>query len=82
MKHMKETVDEIKKELSDKMMTYITAAFGLVVGLAWNEAIKSLIEFLFPLEKNTLLAKFIYAAVLTIVFVSITTYVTRILRES
>ncbi|MEK7178764.1 MAG: DUF5654 family protein [Patescibacteria group bacterium] len=79
---MKETVDEIKKELSDKMMTYITAAFGLVVGLAWNEAIKSLIEFLFPLEKNTLLAKFIYAAVLTIVFVSITTYVTRILRES
>jgi len=45
-----------------------------VAGLAWNEAIKALIEYLYPLDKNSLLAKFVYAALITIIVVVFTTY--------
>ncbi|MDP2650808.1 MAG: DUF5654 family protein, partial [bacterium] len=51
------------------------AALGLVVGLAWNEAIKSAIEYLFPLGQNTMAAKIIYAAVMTIILVFATAYI-------
>jgi len=59
----------LKKELSSKVTGYIVTAFGLVVGLAWNDAIKELIKYLFPLDTNTILAKFIYAVILTIMVV-------------
>lgn len=72
---------EIKREIRKKMLNYILAAFGFVAGLAWNEAIKSLIEYLFPLNKNALLGKFIYAILLTIVIVLIASYLQRIFKE-
>jgi len=78
---MKEKINEIKKEVGEKIVTYLTAAIGLVAGLAWNDAIKALIEFLFPLQKNTLLAKFIYAVILTIILVIITMYLVRLFKN-
>jgi len=69
----------LKKEFNKKLVSYITAGFGLVAGLAWNEAIKSLIEYFFPLEKNTMLAKFSYAFLITVILVTITIYLTKIL---
>jgi hypothetical protein len=42
--------------------------------LAWNEAIKALIEYLFPLGSNTLVAKFIYAFTITAFVVFLTSY--------
>ena len=50
------------------------AGMGLVAGLAWNEAIKALIEYLYPLDQNSLLAKFIYAALITVIIVMFSTY--------
>jgi hypothetical protein len=66
-------------EMRKKIVTYITAGFGLVTGLAWNDAIKSLIEYFFPVGENTMLAKFIYAALLTLMVAIITIYLSRIL---
>jgi len=63
------------------MYTYIAAALGLVAGLAWNEAIKALIDYVFPLSKNTLIAKFSYAGLITLVVVLITIYLARVLEE-
>jgi len=60
-----------QKELKEKTIAYIAAALGLVASLAWNEAIKDLIEYLFPLTKNTLMVKFIYAGLLTLIIVVI-----------
>ncbi len=68
---------EIKKELQQRMIGYIVGALGLVAGLAWNDAIKSLIEYLFPLSKNTLLAKFIYAVLMTFIIGIIASYLIR-----
>jgi hypothetical protein len=70
---------EIKKEIKEKLSGYVLAAFGLVMALAWNEAIRGLIEYLFPISKNTVLAKFIYAIVLTFVVVIASTYLTKLL---
>lgn len=64
---------DLQHEVQAKVVSYITAAFGLVAGLAWNEAIKALIEFSFPLSRNTLVAKFLYASLVTIVVVGIST---------
>lgn len=61
--------------------TYITAAFGLVAGLAWNEAITALIEKVFPISTSTIIAKFIYALALTILLVLATVLLMRFLRN-
>lgn len=67
--------ERLRREIRERTAGYIIAALGLVVGLAWNEAIKGLIEYLFPLAQDTLLAKFIYAAILTLVLVIFSMYV-------
>lgn len=67
--------EELQREVRKKTITYVTAALGLVVGLAWNEAIKSVIEYLFPLSQNTMTAKIVYATVMTMILVFATAYV-------
>lgn len=74
VKKIKKESEELRKEVRKRTITYITAALGLVVGLAWNEAIKSVIEYLFPFGQNTMAAKITYAAVITIILVFVTTY--------
>ncbi len=52
-----------------KSMGYVMAGLGLVVGLAWNDAIQSFVKLIFPLETNSLIAKFLYALIITLVLV-------------
>jgi hypothetical protein len=73
---------EMQKEIRQRTVGYILAAFGLVAGLAWNEAIKSFIEYLFPLSKNTFLAKLIYALVITFALVIISIYLTKLAGDN
>jgi hypothetical protein len=70
---------KFERELRERTVGYILAAFGLVVGLAWNETIKSVIEYFFPMAKNTLLAKVVYALLLTVVLVIATLYLKKLL---
>lgn len=70
---------KIRREVNKKLFTYMTAGIGLVVGLAWNDAIKTFIEYYFPLDGNTLLAKFIYALVITIGLAIFSYYLNKIL---
>jgi len=64
----------LREEIKQQTKGYIMAGMGLVAGLAWNEAIKALIEYLYPLDQNSLLAKFIYAALITVIIVMFSTY--------
>ncbi len=59
----------LRKELREKTVGYMVAALGLVAGLAWNDAISALIKELFPLDQGSLVAKFVYAAVITVAIV-------------
>ncbi len=67
---------EIKNEIKDQTSGYMMTAFGLVAGLAWNDAIKSLIDFIFPFAgESSLWAKFIYAVLITIVVILVGKYI-------
>lgn len=63
------SLSELKKEIRKQVFGYIVAAFSLVAGLAWNDAVKSLIEYFLPPSNGTLLAKFVYAVVITTIVV-------------
>ena len=79
---MDDLKNELKDELRSKVLTYVGGGFGLVAGLAWNDAIKELIQYLFPLATDTLAAKFIYAGIITLVVVIIITYLERVFKSS
>ena len=64
----------IRKEVKKHTITYILAALSFVVGLAWNDAIKTLIEYFFPLNQDSILAKLIYAFLITFIVVLTTVY--------
>jgi len=72
---------DLKSELRNKVLTYVGGGFGLVAGLAWNDAIKEFIQYAFPLATDTLTAKFVYAGLITIVVVVIITYLERIFKS-
>lgn len=70
---------KFERELRERTVGYILTAFGLVAGLAWNEAIKSIIQHLFPLGNGTLIAQLVYAFLLTVVLVIATIYLKKLI---
>jgi hypothetical protein len=72
---------DIKKEVRSRTLGYISAALGLVAGLAWNDAISVLINTLFPLAKDTILVKFFYAILVTVVVVVLIQYLERLMNR-
>lgn len=79
LQNLKTEGNRIKNEVRERVATYIIGGLGVVVvGLAWNEAIKGAIEYFYPLAgANSIFAKFLYATILTIVVVLVTIYVVR-----
>ncbi len=75
-------VDEVEKEETlkvislDKIAALITAAFGLVAALAWNDAIKAIFKEIFG-EADAIGPMLIYAIVVTIAAVILTILVAR-----
>ena len=68
----------ISKEVIDKIAALMTAAFGLVAALAWNDAIKSAIESL----GLTAYGPWLYAIIVTIIAVVVTIYIGRIAAKA
>ena len=78
---IRESQANLHKEIKEKTVVYILAAVSFVAGLAWNEAIKSLIDQFFPNSSNSVLIKFIYAVIVTIIIVLVTVYLSRISQD-
>lgn len=57
---------KLHRAVFDKTVGYIIAGFGVVAALAWNDAVQSLVQQVFGTSPNSVLAKFIYAAAITI----------------
>ncbi|MCJ7817088.1 MAG: DUF5654 family protein [Candidatus Aenigmarchaeota archaeon] len=68
----------ISKDVIDKIAALMTAAFGLVAALAWNDAIKSAIQSL-GLEAY---GPWLYAIIVTVIAVVATIYIGRIAARS
>lgn len=77
LEKIKEESAKLRQEVRERTVGYIVAALGLVAGLAWNEAIKSLIEYFFPLNQNSVWAKFSYALILSVILVAVTVFLLR-----
>lgn len=77
---LKNQTAEVQREVKKQLLTYIIASLGLVAGLAWNEAIKALIEYFFPASQNTLQAKFLYALGVTLLIVIVSYYLAQIIK--
>ena len=64
----------------DKMSALITAAFGLVAALAWNEAIKAIFKEIFG-SSETIAPMLAYAITVTVAAVILTILVARSLSK-
>lgn len=80
VKSIKNTSVQIEKEIREKTVSYIVAGFSVVAGFAWNDAIKAFIEEYFPLSRDTMKAKFVYAALITVVLVIVSVYLMKIFK--
>jgi len=72
----KEESVPLKVEILDKIAALVTAAFGLVAALAWNEAIKAIFKEVFG-TAEAIGPMLIYAIVVTIIAVILTIIVAR-----
>lgn len=77
----KTKIHRLQSEVRERTLGYVIAAFGLVAGLAWNDAIKALIEYFFPLTESTLSAKIVYAFLVTLVVVIATMYLNHLFKK-
>jgi len=79
-------LEEEKRKIEDafkrRVEGYLMTAFGIVAGLAWNEAVKDLMAYLLPMQKDTIFAKFLYAIIMTFILILISLYVIRFINRS
>jgi hypothetical protein len=72
---------KFKVQLLEAMSSLIVAAFGLVAALAWNEAIKAMINQIFKSEDDTI-GLVVYAVVVTVLAVVMTLLITRAVKKA
>jgi ABC-type phosphate transport system permease subunit len=70
----------MQKEVIEKIAALITAAFGLVAALAWNEAIQEIFRLVFG-EQSGVWAMIFYAVVVTIIAVVVTIWIGRVAEK-
>lgn len=72
----------MKYEVIDKLAALITAAFGLVAALAWNDAVRSLFAPDGPLYFMASYGIWVYAILVTVIAVSVTLWVGRLAERA
>lgn len=64
----------MKTEVIEKMSTFVTAAFGLVAALAWNDTVSTIFKSIFG-EHGSIGARLFYAVTVSLIAVAVTVYV-------
>jgi len=67
----------LQVEIIEKIAALLTAAFGLVAALAWNDAIKAIFKEIFG-TAEAIAPMVTYAVVITIIAVVVTVYIGKI----
>ena len=73
--------DEFKVQLLETFTSLITAAFGLVAALAWNDTNKAVIKEVFGTEDD-LIGMFVYTIIVTVIAVIMTLLISRSLSKA
>ena len=71
----------MQKEVIEKIAALITAAFGLIAALAWNEAIQEIFRLVFG-DQSGIWAMLFYAVVVTIIAVVVTIWIGRVAEKA
>ena len=78
---MSEKSNVVKVQLLETFASLITAAFGLVAALAWNETIKAVIAEVFD-SGNDIIGNLVYAVIVTVLAVIMTLLIARSLDKA
>lgn len=78
---MSQKSDEFKVQLLQTFASLITAAFGLVAALAWNETIKQAVAAVFG-SADDLVGLAVYAVIVTVLAVAMTLLIARSLSKA
>lgn len=78
---MEQKSNSFRIQVLETMATLITAGFGIVAALAWNEAIKQLINEYLPNTDSQTIGLFVYAIIVTVIVVAATLLVSRALAK-
>jgi hypothetical protein len=76
----RENLRETKQAVYLQTATMVNSAFALVAALAWNEAIKAIIDRYIP-AGSALYSKLIYALILTVIIVLVSMRLNRIIQR-
>jgi hypothetical protein len=68
----------VKKEVIERLVTLMTAAFGLIAALAWNEAVKGLFAEGGALNFMAKYGVWFYAIFVTLLAVMVTIWISKI----
>jgi len=71
----------IRKQFKNQMAASILGAIGFVAGLAWNDAIKGIIDSIFPFSKDGAIAKIIYAIFITLIVIFVANHFSKNNKE-
>ena len=71
----------MKKQVVEKFAVLITGAFAFISALAWNSAIQQLFKDIFGTQ-STLKAMFLYAMLITIIAVLMTSWISKIAEKA
>ncbi len=62
----------IHREVIQQARTLMAVGFGFVAALAWNDAIQAFLRTILPRPGSGLAGKFVYAIIVTVVLVAVT----------
>ncbi len=79
---LREHNKKIKIEVVNKLSALITAGFGLVAALAWNDTIKAIVSKFFGSPGDQITAMIVYALIITLVAVMATVWIGRIAEKA
>jgi hypothetical protein len=73
-------VKDVKGQVSETIATLMTTAFGLIAALAWNEAIKAIIDLYLPSGEG-ITGLLVYAILITIIAVVATLIIAKVIAK-
>lgn len=74
-------VNKIKREFQSRFAVFILVSLGVITALAWDTFLKGIFEFMIK-DENPLLAKLLYALLLTLITAVVSVYFSRKIKKS
>lgn len=68
--------------VKNSLLYYLFTSFAFIVALAWSSAISTLFDTYFPDKNKSVLSRFVYAFVLTIMLILISIYLNKPLPQT